>query len=140
MVTLGVEPSDIAILVVVVLCAAVATVSILLMNERRRRQEAERRAVELARAQGSASGASQREATMFALHKQINELTAAKLQAEVALLQAQVRVRGEDDDRIQAAKEFHELTVEKTRLEIDSLRLHIVELRKRIDDFGIGHD
>ncbi|MFT3684549.1 MAG: hypothetical protein QM783_06400 [Phycisphaerales bacterium] len=139
MVTLGAEPSDITILIVVVLCAAVAAVSILLSNERRRRQEAERRVTELARSH-AAAGPSPHEAAMFALHKQINELTAAKLRAEVSLLEAQVRVRNDDEDRIQASKEFHELTVEKTKLEIDSLRLHIVELRKRIDDFGLGHD
>lgn len=77
---------------------------------------------------------------LYEQHKRMNDLTIAKLEAEVALLQAQVKLRGDDEDRIHAAKEAHELTVEKTRLEIDSLRLHIAEMRKRMDDFGLGHD
>jgi hypothetical protein len=37
---------------------------------------------------------------------------------------------------MEAGKEVHELMVEKTRLEIDNLRLHLVELRKRAEDWG----
>lgn len=75
---------------------------------------------------------------MFEQHKRMNDLTIAKLEAEVALLQAQLKTRADDDDRLHAAKEYHELSVEKTKLEIDSLRLHIAEQRKRLDEFGLG--
>jgi chromosome segregation ATPase len=78
----------------------------------------------------------QRNASMFAQHTRINELTIAKLDAEVQLLQSQLSSRDVNDDRLEAGKEYHELMVEKTRLEMDSLRLHIAELRKRAEDWG----
>jgi Tfp pilus assembly protein PilV len=78
----------------------------------------------------------QRNALMFAQHTRINELTIAKLDAEVQLLQSQLSSRDVNDDRLEAGKEYHELMVEKTRLEMDSLRLHIAELRKRAEDWG----
>jgi cytidylate kinase len=70
-------------------------------------------------------------------HRKINDLHIRKLEAEVSLLQGQIKAR-DDEDRLHAAKEFHELSVEKTKLEIDSLRLQIAEQRKRIDDWGLG--
>lgn len=81
---------------------------------------------------------SENDRVMFEQHKRLNDLAIQKLEAEVQLLQAQVKSRADDDDRLHAAKEFHELSVEKTRLEIDSLRLHITEQRKRMEDWGGG--
>lgn len=68
-----------------------------------------------------------------ALQKRIGDLHVAKLEAELELLRRQVNSKDLDDDRTAAGKEAHELMVEKMRLEIDSLRLHIVEQRKRMD-------
>lgn len=68
---------------------------------------------------------------MLDQHKRINDLQIAKLTAEVELLQNQVKAKALDEDRIEASKEYHELMVEKTRLEMDNLRLHLMELRKR---------
>ena len=59
-----------------------------------------------------------------------------KLEAEVQLMQAQLALRATMKDREEAGKEVHELMVEKTKLEIDSLRLHIAELRKRMEDWN----
>jgi len=65
------------------------------------------------------------------------DLHISKLRVELDLLNRQLASRHSDEDRIEASKEFHELMVEKTKLEIDSMRLHIAELRKRMDDFGV---
>ena len=67
----------------------------------------------------------------------IADLHIAKLRVELDLLNRQLANGHTDDDRLEASKEFHELMVEKTKLEIDSMRLHIAELRKRMDDFGV---
>lgn len=80
----------------------------------------------------------QRQSVMFEQHKRLNELTIAKLEAEIALIKSQPGEREREQERYEAGKEYHELMVEKTRLEIDSLRLHITELRQRLDDWKFG--
>jgi hypothetical protein len=146
LVTLGAAPpsgatevSDVALLCAVVLSAGVVTLWFLYSSEKKRRLEVERAAAARP-SHGPAGGAgpSERDTVMFNQHRRMNELATAKLEAEVALLQAQLKVRIDDEDRLQASKEFHELNVEKTKLEIDSLRLHIAEQRKRLDEFGLG--
>lgn len=136
------EVSDVAIFVVVVLTGALTAVGILWHNEKKRRGELERQVAAQSRAAAQAAVSSgsnvDRDGVMFDLHRRINELGIRKLEAEVTLLQGQVKARGSDEDRMVAAREFHELNVEKTKLEIDSLRLHIAEQRKRMDDFGLG--
>ena len=117
-----------AMLVVVSVIAVVVN-----LKERNRRLEAEVRLANLIaqqQMQGGKDGPS-RDDIMFSQHKQMNELQIAKLTAEVELLQNQVKAKAIDDDRIEASKEYHELMVEKTRLEMDTLRLHLMELRKR---------
>lgn len=86
------------------------------------------------------SGSHLRESVVFEQHKRMNELQIAKLTAEVELLQRQLHSRGLEEDRIEAGREYHELMVEKTKLEMDSLRLHIAELRKRMEDWRFGND
>jgi hypothetical protein len=81
-----------------------------------------------------------RNQVMFEQHRRMNDLQIAKLSAEVELLQRQVKGRELDEDRIEASKEYHELMVEKTKLEMDSLRLHIAELRKRMEDWRSDPD
>lgn len=101
----------------------------------KRRYEKERAA---ARPLPPAPVSSEKDRAMYEQHRVLNDLAMQKMQAEIALLQRQIKA-GEDDDRLAAAREFHELNVEKVKLEIDSLRLHIAEQRKRIDDWGLGH-
>lgn len=67
--------------------------------------------------------------------RQIGELTIAKLKAEVALMEAQLKAGVPLDDRLEAGREAHELMVEKTKLEIDGLRLHNTEVRRRLEDW-----
>lgn len=67
--------------------------------------------------------------------RRLAEMQMAKLAAEIELLRGQLTSRRNDGERQEAAKEYHELMVEKARLEIDSLRLHITEARKRLEDW-----
>ncbi len=69
------------------------------------------------------------------IQRRLGELHVQKMEAEVALLQRQLSEQTVEADRLEASKEFHELMVEKTRLEMDSMRLHIAEQRRRIDDW-----
>jgi len=77
-----------------------------------------------------------RNSVMFLQHRAMNDLQMAKLAAEVQILQAQLNHRTVDTDRLEAGKEAHELMVEKMRLEMDSLRLHIAEQRRRGEDWN----
>lgn len=133
-------------LILVLLTVMVVFLGVLVVRftrERDARAAAERRALEAERALAAHAGESQAEAAnaqrtqvMFDQHKRINQLTIDKLEAEVQLMQAQLGLRAGLKDREEAGREAHELMVEKTRLEIDSLRLHIAELRKRLDDWS----
>ncbi len=131
--------SDAITMVIVVALVLGIPIGILYNQERTRRLLAERRVAEAHRALQAVAEQSPteggRDAVMFALHRQMNELTIAKLRAEVQLLETQASVREGVKDREEAGKEYHELMVEKAKLEIDSLRLHIAELRKRMDDW-----
>lgn len=113
-------------------------------HERAARLAAERRAFEAERALLSAGETSEeddekaegRNQQMFEQHRRMNQLTIAKLEAEIQLMHAQITQRATSEDRLEAGKEYHELMVEKTKLEMDSLRLHIAELRKRMEDWN----
>lgn len=107
-------------------------------EQKRKRVASEEEAVNRSKMERSSNAGAERDAVMYDQHRKINDLHIRKLEAEVSLLQGQVSSRADDADRLHAAKEFHELTVEKTKLEIDSLRLHIAEQRKRLDEFGLG--
>jgi hypothetical protein len=73
-----------------------------------------------------------REERAYKQHVALNDLTGRKLEAESKLLESQVE---RDRTTREREEEFHKLMVQKTRLEIQSLQLHIREQRKRIDDF-----
>ena len=110
--------------------------------------EMKRRVAELERVIASAKGGGgaaddgQRNQILFDQHRQLNGLQIAKLTADLEMVRAESRkhvlTAAEEKDRFEAAKEFHELMVEKSRLEIESLRLHIRELRKRMEDWSGG--
>lgn len=60
------------------------------------------------------------------------ELTAQRTRREVELLDLQIRLaRYELENR-----EHQGILIDKARLEIESLRLQVIEQRKRLDDFG----
>lgn len=87
----------------------------------------------------SRADAALRERVMFEQHRSLNDLQAAKLRGELQLIEQQLAARENREDREHAGREFHELMVEKARLEIDNLRLHNTELRRRIEDWDNGH-
>lgn len=77
----------------------------------------------------------ERNVVMFEQHRRMNELTIAKLETEIEAMRTQLREHGPDSEREEAAKEYHELMVEKARLEMDLLRLQIAEMRRRAEDW-----
>lgn len=102
-------------------------------KERAARIRAQRAAAETMAAHASQAAA--RESDGEALQRRMAELHVAKLEAELTMMQRQLAEAPTDADRLEASKEFHELMVEKTRLEIDSLRLHVAEQRRRVEDW-----
>ncbi len=68
----------------------------------------------------------------------LQELQIARLRTELELMRRQLSP--ESQDARAAAREAHELMIEKTRLEIDSLRLHIADLRRRNEDWRGEHE
>ena len=136
---LGETVGDATAIAIVVACVLGVPIGFLYNKERLARRAAERRVAEAHQALRAAAeerpSEGGRDAIMFGQHRQMNELTIAKLRAEVQLLETQASVRESVKDREEAGKEYHELMVEKAKLEIDSLRLHIAELRKRMDDW-----
>lgn len=129
------------IALLICVCALIIVVATILINtERQKRAAMEREfrgiiAEQNAQVESHKQRHDQRENVMYEQHKKMNDLQVAKLAAEVELLQRQVKSHGLDQDRIEAGKEYHELMVEKTKLEMDSLRLHIAEMRKRLEDW-----
>lgn len=136
---------SVLVLLAVVLGASLVVLYFHYRREKGAREAAQRRAALVEQALASRGptaeeqaevAAAHRNQVMFDQHKRINQLTIDKLEAEVQLMQAQLAARVNQKDREEAGKEAHELMVEKTRLEIDSLRLHIAEMRKRMEDWN----
>jgi mannitol-specific phosphotransferase system IIBC component len=101
--------------------------------------KAERHVVEAAQVIQSHQGTgAKRDEVMFEQQKHLNQLMISKIQTEIELMRGQAMSREDRETRESAAKEYHELMVEKTKLEMDSMRLHIAEVRKRLDDWNIS--
>lgn len=130
-----VGPSETAFIIVLVTMTLLIVIgaTILVQYERRLRREAEHA---LRTLQTRTDTTEDRDSVMFLQHRAMNDLQMAKLAAEVQILQAQLSHRTVDTDRLEAGKEAHELMVEKMRLEMDSLRLHIAEQRRRGEDWN----
>lgn len=118
----------------ILICVVTVPAVMWAITERRRRQAAESQFARLAQAQ-TAPQLSDRDAAMYEQHKRMNDLQIEKLAAEVQLLKAQSEAGIDIADRHEASKEYHELMVEKTRLEMDVLRLQIAEHRRRMEDW-----
>lgn len=76
-----------------------------------------------------------RDGRAFNQHLALNDLQAKKVELETRVLQAQLEAADRDKRARQLQEEFHKLVVDKTSLEIQSLKLHIKEQMKRNDDF-----
>jgi len=134
--------------VIAVLLALCAILGIALFIERRSRRRLEAEVVQAIQAQqqsmqGQAQAmeaAQQREQVMFDQHKSMNQLTIDKVGLELQALQTQLKLMETDLRRRGDAGEYHAAMMEKTRLELESLKLHIREQRKRLDDYGQYED
>jgi hypothetical protein len=124
---------SVALAIIAGLCVAWA------LSERRHRLRAQRQ-LQAAQVQVRQPRLDEHNTAVAEQHRRLNDLSIAKLTAEVELLQSQLKTNATTADRHEAGKEFHELMVEKAKLEIDSLRLHITELRKRIEDWRIDSE
>ncbi|MBY0311971.1 MAG: hypothetical protein K2W85_07875 [Phycisphaerales bacterium] len=122
-------------LVAAVVGVAAFVMLCMLLDERKKRRILEQRLGGLMAETDERRLHDERNSLMFEQQKQLNDLMAAKFQAELRLLEAQLATMKNHPDREEAGKEAHELMVEKTRLEIDGLRLHNAEARRRAEDW-----
>jgi cell division protein FtsL len=81
-----------------------------------------------------------RESSAFQQHTELNSLAAQKFKREVELLDIQLQLAKFDLGMRHDHRDYHDLVMEKARLEIESLKLHIKEQQKRNDDFGSSDD
>ncbi len=81
-----------------------------------------------------------RDGKAYAQHVALNDLQTAKLTLETKLLQAQFDNVERDRHMRDNHEDYHKLMMQKTELEIQSLKLHIREMRKRNEDFGTYDD
>ncbi len=81
-----------------------------------------------------------RENSAFQQHTELNSLAAQKFKREIELLDVQLQLAKFDLGMRHDHRDYHDLVMEKARLEIESLKLHIKEQRKRNDDFGSPDD
>lgn len=129
------ETFNAALLTCIGLGVALLAASACWMSERKKRKAIEQQFPEIMSEMNARRLNDERNTVMFEGQRQLNELMAAKLSAEIRILEAQLDTMKNHPDREEAGKEAHELMVEKTRLEIDGLRLHNAEARRRADDW-----
>ncbi len=70
-------------------------------------------------------------------HEDLNRLMAQKMERELKLLDVQVELARRDQAMRSDQLDYHDTMMEKAKLEIESLKLHIQEQRKRLDE-GFG--
>ena len=70
-------------------------------------------------------------------HEDLNRLMAQKMERELKLLDVQVELARRDQAMRSDQLDYHDTMMEKAKLEIESLKLHIKEQRKRLDE-GFG--
>lgn len=92
-----------------------------------------------ARANAFAEQHAERDQKAYEQHVTLNQLTADKIRLENQYLQMQLRIGQLEVEAREHNEEYHELMRQKTQLEIQSLKLHIREQTKRLDDFS-GYD
>ena len=137
--TKSASPEDWLMIVVVALFVAVVVV---LVWRDQRRSAAAKAGTQAAIAEQHRLGQVQheRDERAYSQHVFLNDLTGEKLQAENKVLIAQLAAMERDRLAREREDEFHQLMVQKAKLEIQSLQLHIREQRKRIDDFNSYDD
>jgi hypothetical protein len=127
-------------LVLLLVLALLATVAFVLYaswrRERAHRALIEHQAAVIDKQAEGAGSHAEHEQQMFEQHQRLNELQGRKLHLELRLMEAQLRLMEADLSKRDEAGQVHAAMLLKTRLEVDSLKLHISEQRKRLDDYG----
>ena len=125
----------------IVLALVVAMASVWSWRETRRGVQIKRLQEAQERGNSIAEQNSDRDQKAYAQHVALNDLTADKIKLENQYLQLQVRIGQLEIEAREHNEEYHRLMSQKTQLEIQSLKLHIREQTKRLDDYtGYGED
>ena len=83
---------------------------------------------------------SHREQMHFEQGQLINQTGLKKMQLETQLLQTQVKIAEHELASRLRNDQVNAVAVEKLRLEVESMKLHIREQHKRLDEFGSGYE
>lgn len=134
--------SDITFIAIVSVVGGVVIWSVLARSARERRE----RELQLTHHQSllqqqqdqkvAAELSASREKTAFDQHIETNKIGIEKMRREVELLDLQIKLAGTELITRRDVRDYNDLMMDKTRLEIESLKLHIKEQRKRLDEFG----
>lgn len=136
----GSDGSDGAVIWISVGAAVVMLVFVFLANIKTRRRT-DMLIEEQRRGNAQSQAHLERDQKAYAQHVALNELTAEKIKLENQYLQLQMKIGALEIESRERADEYHGLMSDKTRLEIQSLKLHIREQTKRLDDYsGYGDD
>jgi hypothetical protein len=127
------EPEAIMVTLIVIGVISVATVWFLDRKKTRKLRERELAAFQQRSKMEEAQ--KEREGRAYNQHVALNDLTAKKLELETRVLHAQLEAAEREKRARELHEEYHRLVVDKTSLEIQSLKLHIREQKKRMDDF-----
>lgn len=135
----GVSPDSIVFAGTILAAGAMGMGTLMWLERRRSRQAAARQAAEQ-RTQPAAGPfapeAAMRERAAFDQHMEASKTGVAKMRREMELLEIQMKLATREVSTRQDMRDYHDLMMDKARLEIESLRLHIKEQRKRLDEFG----
>lgn len=81
-----------------------------------------------------------REQMHFEQGQLINQTGLKKMQLETQLLQTQVKIAEHELASRLRNDQVNAVAIEKLRLEVESMKLHIREQHKRLDEFGSGFE
>lgn len=108
-------------------------------SNRQNRLRADELFKELQRRSTPSPHLAERDEKAYAQHVALNDLTAEKIKLEQQYLQMQMKIGNLEIEARERNEEYHRLMATKTELEIKSLKLHIREQTKRLDDYT-GYD
>lgn len=105
-------------------------------SNRQNRLRADELFKELQRRSTPSPHLAERDEKAYAQHVTLNDLTAEKIKLEQQYIQLQMKLGNLEIEARERNEEYHRLMAVKTELEIKSLKLHIREQTKRLDDFS----
>ncbi|MBI1190938.1 MAG: hypothetical protein GC200_09695 [Tepidisphaera sp.] len=122
------------------LSVVLAVVVVSLFNNFNTRKQRKATLAESAARQRFQAEQAQREQFHFEQGQMINQVGLKKMQLETQLLQTQVQIAEHELAARQRHEQINSVAIEKLRLEVESLKLHIREQHKRLDDFSSGYE